>query len=76
MINCSLEALKQIISLMTKEELHSDLIPLILGLSNNENNVNARKLSLMIFNENAKLLGTELIELYVIPQLESISEDN
>ena len=75
MINSSLEALKQIISLMKKEEIHSELIPLILGLSNNESNVNARKLSLMIFNENAKLLGTELIELYVIPQLESISED-
>ena len=75
MINMALEALKQIISLMTKEEIHSDLIPLIIGLSNNENNLDAKKLSLRIFNENAKILGTELIELYVIPQLESISDD-
>ena len=75
MINMALESLKQIISLMTKEEIHSDLIPLIIGLSNNENNLDAKKLSLRIFNENAKILGTELIELYVIPQLESISDD-
>ena len=75
MINMAIDSLKQIISLMTKEEIHSDLIPLIIGLSNNENNLNAKKLSLRIFNENAKILGNELIELYVIPQLESISED-
>ena len=75
MINMAVNSLKQVISLMTKEEIHSDLIPLIIGLSSNENNLNARKLSLRIFNENAKILGNELIELYVIPQLESISED-
>ena len=75
MINVSLDSLKQIIALMTKEEIHSHLMPLVIGLSSNENNLNAKKLSLRIFNENAKILGTELIELYVIPQLESISED-
>lgn len=75
MINMAIESLKQIISLMTKEEIHSDLLPLLIGLSSNESNLNARKLSLRIFNENAKILGTELIEIYVIPQLESISED-
>ena len=75
MINMAVDSLKHIIMLMTKEEIHSDLIPLIIGLSSNENNLNARKLSLRIFNENAKILGNELIELYVIPQLESISED-
>ena len=75
LINKAIDSLKLIISLMTKEEIHSDLIPLIIGLSNNENNINAKKLSLRIFNENAKILGTELIEIYVIPQLESISDD-
>jgi len=75
MINMAIESLKQIVSLMTKEEIHSDLLPLLIGLSSNESNLNARKLSLRIFNENAKILGTELIEIYVIPQLESISED-
>ena len=75
MLNMAIDSLKQILALMTNEEIHSDFIPLIIGLSNNENNLNARKLSLRIFNENAKILGNELIELYVIPQLESISED-
>ena len=75
MINIAIDSLKQIISLMSKEEIKSYLLPLIIGLSNNENNLNARKLSLRIFNENSKILGTELIEIYVIPQLESISED-
>ena len=75
MINDAIDSLKQIIVIMTKEEIHSDLIPLIIRLSNNESNLNARKLALRIFNENAKILGNDLIELYVIPQLESISED-
>jgi hypothetical protein len=75
MINIAIDSLKQIISLMSKEEIQSDLLPLLIRLSSNESNLNARKLSLRIFNENAKILGTELIEIYVIPQLESISED-
>ena len=50
MINMAVNSLKNIIMLMTKEEIHSDLIPLIIGLSSNENNLNARKLSLRILS--------------------------
>ena len=60
---------------MTPEEIRGNLVPLIIGLSNNENNLTAKKLSFRLFNEFAKVLGTELIELYVIPQLESITEN-
>ena len=75
MIDKAIEALKKIISVLTPEEIRGNLVPLIIGLSNNENNLTAKKLSFRLFNEFAKVLGTELIELYVIPQLESITEN-
>ena len=75
MLDKAIEALKKVIALMTSEEIRAYLVPLILGLSNNEKNLTAKKLSFRLFNEFAKVLGTELIELYVIPQLESITEN-
>jgi hypothetical protein len=75
MVDKAIEALKKVIAIMTPEEIRGNLVPLIIGLSNNENNLTAKKLSFRLFNEFAKVLGTELIELYVIPQLESITEN-
>ena len=75
MLDKAIDALKKVVALMTSEEIRGYLVPLILGLSNNEKNLSAKKLSFRLFNEFAKVLGTELIELYVIPQLESITEN-
>ena len=75
MIDKAIEALKKIVVIMTPNEIRINLVPFILRLCHNEHNIIAKKLSFRIFNEFAKILGPELIELYVIPQLESISEN-
>lgn len=75
MIEKAIEALKKVTTIMTPEEIRGNLIPFILNLYNNENNLTAKKLSFRLFNDFAKILGNELIESYVIPQLESITEN-
>jgi len=75
MLDKAIEALSKVISLMTNDEIKNNLVPLILELSNNNNNITAKKLSFRLFNEFAKVLGAQLLELYVIPQIESITED-
>ena len=75
-LNRAILALKDILNVITKDECKSDVLPLIISLANKENNKNCKKLSLKIFNEIAKYLGSENIELYIIPQLESFSEDS
>ena len=74
-LNRAILALKDILNVVTKDECKSDVLPLIISLANNEKNPNSKKLSIKIFNEIAKFLGSENIDLYVIPQLESITED-
>ena len=75
MIDKAIEALKKTVEIMTANEIRTNLVPLILRLCHNEYNITAKKLAFRIFNEFAKLLGTELIELYVIPQLETVTEN-
>ena len=75
MIDKAIEAMNKIVTIMTPNEIRTNLVPFILRLCNNDHNITAKKLSFRMFNEFAKVLGTELIELYVIPQLESITEN-
>jgi hypothetical protein len=76
MLDKAIEALRKVIALLTNDEIKNNLVPLILELSKNNNNITAKKLSFRLFNEFAKVLGAQLLELYVIPQIESITEDN
>ena len=76
MLDKAIEALSKVIALMTNDEIKNNLVPLMLELSNNNNNITAKKLSFRLFNEFAKVLGAQLLELYVIPQIESITDDN
>ena len=75
MLDKAIEALRKVISLMSSEEIKNNLVPLIIELSNNNTNLTAKKLSFRLFNEFAKVLGAQILELYVIPQLEAITED-
>ena len=65
MIDKAIEALKKTVEIMTANEIRTNLVPLILRLCHNEYNITAKKLAFRIFNEFAKLLGTELIELII-----------
>ena len=76
MLDKAIEALRKVTALMTNDEIKNNLVPLILELSNNNLNLTAKKLSFRLFNEFAKVLGAQILELYVIPQIESITEDN
>ena len=60
MIEKAIEALKKVTTIMTPEEIRGNLIPFILNLYNNENNLTAKKLSFRLFNDFAKILGNEL----------------
>ena len=75
MIDKAIETFKKVTEIMTPDEIKNNLVPLILGLSKNESNILAKKLSFRLFNEFAKILGTELIEIYVIPLLESVADN-
>ena len=75
MLDKAIEGLKKLIALMKPEEIRDNLVPLIINLSNNDNNLTAKKLAFRLFNEFAKVIGSQLIELYVIPLLESITEN-
>ena len=75
MLDKAIEGLKKLIALMKPEEIRDNLVPLIIGLSNNDNNLTAKKLAFRLFNEFAKVIGSQSIELYVIPLLESITEN-
>ena len=76
MLDKAIEGLKKLIALMKPEEIRDNLVPLIISLTNNDNNLTAKKLAFRLFNEFAKVIGSQLIELYVIPQIESILENS
>jgi hypothetical protein len=75
MLDKAIEGLKKLIALMKPEEIRDNLVPLIISLTNNDNNLTAKKLAFRLFNEFAKVIGSQLIELYVIPQIESVTEN-
>ena len=75
MLDKAIEGLKKLIALIKSEEIRDNLVPLIISLTNNDNNLTAKKLAFRLFNEFAKVIGSQLIELYVIPQIESVTEN-
>ena len=76
LLNKARNGLKVIIDCLTKDEIYGNIIPFMIELSNNEKRVVGLKQAMKIFNENAKILGEDIIKSFVLPQYEAFAESS
>ena len=72
-ISGAVYCLKLIIKHLTQKECDNEIIPFLIEIANNEQNTIVQKVSMNIFNDNAKFFSKEIIVNFIIPQYESLA---
>jgi hypothetical protein len=74
LLNKAVAALYFLIKNITMDECLNNIIPFLIEMANNEKNETGQTISIQIFSDQAKVLGGENIELYVLPMYQSFCE--
>ena len=76
LLNKAIEQLRIIMLKITREEFYQNILPMLIELANDEKNEFGQETSMEIFNDNANLLGNEILEFCVLPHFQAFSLDD
>ena len=72
--NKAVNALKFLIDNIKMDEFLSNIMPILIGMANNEKDERGQSIAIKVFSEKAAFIGGENLELYVLPLFESFAE--